>query len=272
VLFFVSVGMLVDPAIVLRDPLPLLATLLIIVIGKSLAAFLIVRMFGHPNVTALTISASLAQIGEFSFILVTLGVSLALLPERGKDLVLAGAIVSIVLNPVLFVLLDKYSARAERLAPKRKRPQPAVPAPPPREPLPVSAKTDHVVLVGYGRVGSVVGRRLLEDDTPLVVIEDRPAPVKELREKGVEVLQGNAVAQGVLHAANLGAARALLVAIPDAFEGGQIIAKARAFSKELPIIARAHSEQEVAHLKHHGANLVIMGEEEIAKAMIAQIM
>jgi CPA2 family monovalent cation:H+ antiporter-2 len=271
VLFFVSVGMLVDPMIAIRDPLPLIATVFIVIFGKSFVAFLIVRMFGHPRTTALTISASLAQIGEFSFILVTLGVSLALLPERGRDLVLAGAIASILINPVLFVLLDKFSSRAERRRPKFKRRE-VVPPLPPREPLPISTKTDHVVLVGYGRVGSVVGKTLLEDATPLVVIEDRPAGLKELRERGVDVLQGNAVTQGMLQAANIGAARALLVAIPDAFEGGQIVAKARAISAELPIIARAHSEQEIAHLRHHGANVVIMGEQEIAKAMIAKMM
>ena len=116
VLFFVSVGMLVDPLIVVRDPVPLLATLLIIVVGKSLAAFLIVRLFGYPTSHALTVSASLAQIGEFSFILAGLGVSLALLPERGRDLVLAGAILSILLNPVLFVLLDRYLARRRKPA------------------------------------------------------------------------------------------------------------------------------------------------------------
>jgi CPA2 family monovalent cation:H+ antiporter-2 len=263
--------MLVDPKIVFRDPLPLVATVFIIILGKSIAAFLIVRMFGHPRTTALTISASLAQIGEFSFILVTLGVSLALLPERGKDLVLAGSIVSILINPVLFVLLDKFSTRAERRRPKFKRPEPTEPPPPSREPPPTSTKTDHIVLIGYGRVGSFVGKTLIEEATPLVVIEDRPAPIQELRKQGVEVLKGNAVSAGMLQAANVGAARALLVAIPDAFEGGQIVAKARAISADLPIIARAHSNQEVAHLKHHGANVVIMGEEEIAKAMIAEM-
>lgn len=99
VLFFVSVGMLFDPAIVIRDPLPVIATVFIIVIGKSAAAFLIVRAFRHPISTALTISASLAQIGEFSFILAGLGVTLNLLPEQGRDLVLAGAILSILINP-----------------------------------------------------------------------------------------------------------------------------------------------------------------------------
>lgn len=272
VLFFVSVGMLVNPVTLWKDPLPLLAVVLIIVFGKSIAAFLIVRLFGHARITALTISASLAQIGEFSFILVNLGVSLALLPERGRELVLAGAIVSILINPLLFVVLDRMSSRAERRLERKQKQQQkaaaAAPPPPPREPLPVSSKTDHVVLVGYGRVGSVVGKSLIADATPLVVIEDNAAVIKTLREQGVEGLSGNAAAPDMLQAANVSAARALLVAIPDAFEGGQIVAKARAISKQLPIIARAHSEQEVAHLKHHGANIVIMGEQEIAMSTL----
>jgi len=264
VLFFVSVGMLVNPMIVLRDPLALFATVFIIVIGKSLAAFAIVRAFGHPKSTVLTISASLAQIGEFSFILAGLGVSLGLLPERGRDLVLAGAIVSILLNPVWFALLDYMVA-----SPDAK--QPATLPVPPREPLQVTALTDHVVLVGHGRVGRVVAQALRDTGTPFLVIEDNPGAVEQLRKEGVEVITGNAAGPDVLAAGNLAAARALLVAIPEAFEGGQIVAKARALNAALPIIARVHSEEEIAHFKTHGANVVIMGEQEIAKAMIAQI-
>jgi len=289
VLFFVSVGMLVDPAIIVREPLPLLATVFIIIFGKSVAAFGIVRMFGHPTSTALTISASLAQIGEFSFILVSLGVSLALLPDRGRDLVLAGAIISIMLNPLFFALLDRYEAKkkaaeeaeeaaaaaqsaqdtaaeavaeAARVSAKKKSA---------RVELPVTALTNHVVLVGYGRVGSVVGKSLQQGGVPFLVIEDDPGCLERLAEAGIEKITGNAAAPGMLVAANLEAARGLIVAIPNAFEGGQIVAKARAISLTLPIIARAHSEEEIAHLKHHGANFVIMGEQEIAKAMIAQI-
>ncbi|MBB5054920.1 CPA2 family monovalent cation:H+ antiporter-2 [Afipia massiliensis] len=289
VLFFVSVGMLVDPAIIVREPLPLLATVFIIIFGKSVAAFGIVRMFGHPTSTALTISASLAQIGEFSFILVSLGVSLALLPDRGRDLVLAGAIISIMLNPLFFALLDRYEAKkkaaeeaeeaaaaaqsaqdtaaeavaeAARVSAKKKSA---------RVELPVTALTNHVVLVGYGRVGSVVGKSLQQGGVPFLVIEDDPGCLERLAEAGIEKITGNAAAPGMLVAANLEVARGLIVAIPNAFEGGQIVAKARAISLTLPIIARAHSEEEIAHLKHHGANFVIMGEQEIAKAMIAQI-
>ena len=267
VLFFVSVGMLVDPAIVLREPLPLLATLLIIIVGKSVAAFGIVRLFGHPNSTALTISASLAQIGEFSFILVSLGVSLALLSDRGRDLVLAGAIISIMLNPLWFALLDRVLAEKDDKTSPAESKEPAAP----RVPLDASKQTNHVVLVGHGRVGSVVCKALLQAGVPLLVIEDNPGSIEKLKQDGVEVITGNAAAPDMLQAANITAARGLLVAIPDAFEGGQIVAKARAISATLPIIARAHSEAEIAHLKHHGANSVVMGEQEIAKAMVAQI-
>ncbi|MDO8978996.1 MAG: YbaL family putative K(+) efflux transporter [Afipia sp.] len=289
VLFFVSVGMLVDPAIIVREPLPLLATVFIIIFGKSVAAFGIVRMFGHPTSTALTISASLAQIGEFSFILVSLGVSLALLPDRGRDLVLAGAIISIMLNPLFFALLDRYEAKkkeaeeaAEAAAAAQSAQDTAAEAVAEaamvsakkrsaRVELPVTALTNHVVLVGYGRVGSVVGKSLQQGGVPFLVIEDDPGCLERLAEAGIEKITGNAAAPGMLVAANLEAARGLIVAIPNAFEGGQIVAKARAISLTLPIIARAHSEEEIAHLKHHGANSVIMGEQEIAKAMIAQI-
>jgi CPA2 family monovalent cation:H+ antiporter-2 len=265
VLFFVSVGMLVDPMIALRDPLPLLATVFIIVVGKSVAAYMIVRAFGHPTSTAWTISASLAQIGEFSFILAGLGISLGLMPERGRDLVLAGAIVSIFLNPLVFALIDRML---------EKETDKTVPGAPPektREPLPVSVMKDHVVLVGYGRVGRVVGNAMRTAQTSFLVIEDNHDIVEKLHAEGIEAMTGNANAPDMIDAANIREARALLVAIPDAFEGGQVIAKARAARSDLLIVARAHSEEEISHLKVHGANVVIMGEMEIANAMIAQV-
>ncbi len=269
VLFFVSVGMLVDPSILLRDPLPLIATVFIILIGKSVAAFGIVRLFGYPQSTALTISASLAQIGEFSFILVGLGVSLALLPDRGRDLVLAGAIISIMINPVFFAILDRIVAKEEAEPQPVGPPDPAKPVV--RDPPPISELTNHVILVGHGRVGSVVSTALRAAKMPFLVIEDTPGVVERLRENHVDVITGNAAAPDMLQAANIAQASGLLVAIPDAFEGGQIVAKARALNPTLPIIARAHSDEEVAHLKYHGANVVIMGEQEIAKAMLLKI-
>jgi monovalent cation:H+ antiporter-2, CPA2 family len=269
VLFFVSVGMLVDPMIVVRDPLPLIATVLIIVVGKSAAAFAIVRLFGYPTSHALTISASLAQIGEFSFILAGLGVTLALLPDRARDLILAGAIISI-----LFAALDWYLAKHK---PPALEPAPAdgsaggTAEPASREPLPATHATNHVVLIGYGRVGRIVAADLKEKQTPLVVIEEiRPAAV-QAREAGIEAIHGNAADPNILQAANIPGARCLLVAIPDAFEGGQVVAQARALNPVLPIIARSHSEEETEHLKRHGANKVIMGEHEIAIAMLSDV-
>ena len=156
VLFFVSVGMLFDPTILVREPLPVLATLLIILVGKSLAAYAIVRAFGYANATALTISASLAQIGEFSFILANLGVALMLLPEQGRDLILAGAIISILLNPFLFSALDELLARQEARAKGAEFEAEDAAS----EPIKPTDLKDHVVLVGHGRVGSVVSQAL----------------------------------------------------------------------------------------------------------------
>jgi CPA2 family monovalent cation:H+ antiporter-2 len=268
VLFFVSVGMLFDPSILVREPVPVLLTVLIILFGKSIAAFAIVRLAGYPNSTALTISASLAQIGEFSFILANLGVALLLLPEAGRDLILAGAIVSILLNPLMFAGLDVLFAKPEESEAAEAGEEEAEG---PREPIRPTNLADHVVLVGHGRVGRYLSSVLRERSTPLFVIEDNSDIVSNLKAQGVEALSGNAADPEIIAAANLGKARCLLVAIPDAFEGGQVVQQARAINADLPIIARAHSEDEIAHLMKHGASLVIMGEHEIAKAMAANI-
>jgi monovalent cation:H+ antiporter-2, CPA2 family len=269
VLFFVSVGMLVDPMVVAREPGAVLATVLIIVVGKSIAAFAIVRLFGHPTATALTIAASLAQIGEFSFILAGLGVGLKLLPEAARDLILAGAILSILLNPLLFAALDRWLARTEaKSVPDAVSDSHGETAA--REPVPLTRLTDHVVLVGHGRVGGFISAAL-PADTALLVIEDDAQRIAMLRGEAREAIAGNAADPEVMRAANLAAARCLLVAIPDAFEGGQVVAQARELNPALPIVARAHSEDEIEHLKKHGATKVVMGEHEIAKAMIADI-
>jgi CPA2 family monovalent cation:H+ antiporter-2 len=261
VLFFVSVGMLFDPMIVVRDFVPLLLTLLIIVLGKSIAAFGIVRAFGYRTSTALTISASLAQIGEFSFILAGLGVSLQLMPERGRDLVLAGAILSILLNPLFFALLDRFLSTA----PDNKT---AAPAPATREPVPKTDLTGHIVLIGHGRVGSFITASAPAGSAPFLIIEDDTDAAALLRAEGRAAIGGNAADPEVLAAANLLAAKCLLVAIPDAFEGGQVVQQARAINPALRIVARAHSEAEIEHLMKHGATTVVMGEHEIAKAML----
>jgi CPA2 family monovalent cation:H+ antiporter-2 len=277
VLFFVSVGMLFDPAILLRAPGPLLATLAIILVGKSLAAWLIVRAFGKSNGVALTISASLAQIGEFSFILAGLGVSLALLPPQGRDLILAGAILSILLNPVLFALVDRFAG--EPAAAARPKPGPGPDADPPQdEPAPEATPdlditpttlSDHMVVVGYGRVGALLGAGLLARGEKVLVIEEQGDAVATARRDGAELLRGNAADPAVLAAAGLTRAKRLFVAIPQSFEAGQVCEQARRDNPALPIVARAHSDAEVAHLTRCGATLTIMGEAEIARAMLA---
>ncbi|WP_050466411.1 YbaL family putative K(+) efflux transporter [Herbaspirillum chlorophenolicum] len=262
VLFFVSVGMLFDPSILLREPLLVLATVLIIVVGKSLAALLIVRIFGHPMSTALTISASLAQIGEFSFILATLGISLDLLSPVARDLILGGAILSILINPLLFSLLDRLKPRIEA-----------------REGAEAQAEVaqqevdldGHVVLVGYGRVGRGIGEQLRAQGTPFVVIEAQIENVEALRAEGIQVLYGNGAQSDLLKAAAIERARWLLVAIPEAFEAGQLIEHARAANPNLQVVARAHSDAEIEHLEKHGAHQVIMGEREIARGMLGAL-
>src|SRR6185295_7866617 len=268
VLFFVSVSMLFDPTILVREPIPVLVTVLIIVLGKSLAAFAIVRGFGYSTPTALTISASLAQIGEFSFILAGLGVSLALLPEQGRDLILAGAIISILLNPLLFAALDHVLERREQ---RRVEVAEITETDTAREPIRPTRLANHIVLVGHGRVGSAISAALRTKGVPLFVIEDNEDAVAALKTTGVETLSGNAADPELIATANLGGARCLLVAIPNAFEGGQVVQQARAINPKLLIVARAHSEAEIEHLKKHGADLVVMGEHEIAKAMLDNI-
>jgi CPA2 family monovalent cation:H+ antiporter-2 len=266
VLFFVSVGMLFNPAILLSHPEVLAATLFIILFGKSIAAFVIVKAFGHPTRTALTISASLAQIGEFSFILAGIGVSLQILPPEGRDLILAGALISILVNPIFFYAIDRFLPAA--VSP----PAPAASTAPSvvEEPadIPPTQLNNHAVVIGYGRVGSVIGEELLRRKQAFLVVEEQGEIASKLRERGIEVVPANGALSKVLEAANLKGARWLFVAIPDAFEAGQIVNQAREQNPDLAIIARAHSDAEVDHLTAHGASVTIMGEREIALGML----
>jgi monovalent cation:H+ antiporter-2, CPA2 family len=302
VLFFVSVGMLFDPGILIQAPLLVLATLFIIVIGKSLAAFFIVLAFRKTVGTALAISASLAQIGEFSFILAELGVGLSLLPAVGRDLILAGAILSIVLNPLVFYACDRMrpaiEARLGRPAPTassapastaaRAIDPPSVSTPnvpaPAGEPVAQeraasdengevkpTTQTGHSILVGYGRVGRIVGGEIRGAGRPLLVIEAGDNRAAEAKAAGIEAIRGNAADAEILRLANLAGASTLFVAIPEAFEAGQVTEQARRANRDITIIARAHSDAEAEHLARLGANMVVIGEREIALAMIGSI-
>ncbi|ESZ37366.1 MULTISPECIES: YbaL family putative K(+) efflux transporter [unclassified Mesorhizobium] len=287
VLFFVSVGMLFDPFSLMSNGWPILATLAIIVIGKSLAAFVIVIAFRYPLGTALMISASLAQIGEFSFILAELGVGLKLLPEQGRDLILAGAILSILVNPLMFLALDWMKpwldARAAKAAPPEEA-KPVGPATQPGQvasvaaaakengPPPRTTLSGHTILIGYGRVGSLVGAALKQASLPFLVIEDADKTLARLRDDGAEIVSGNAANGGVFAAANPQGAKRLILAIPNAFEAGQIVLRARAANPGINVIARAHSDAEVEHLKGLGADTVIMGEREIARGIVQEVL
>lgn len=254
VLFFVSVGMLFDPNVVVEQPLPLIATVAIIVLGKSIAAWAIVRAFGHDNRTALTISASLAQIGEFSFILAGLGSNLGVLPDEARDLILASAILSILLNPLVFTLIVRKGRSA---------------APEADEGVPPPSTSRHVVLVGYGRVGRLLAPKMRAAGYRVVIVEDQSDIASEAKEQGFAIVRGDATERSVMDRAELGAASTLLLAIPEGFEAGVIAQRARSAHPGLRIVARAHSEEEVAYLERHGADQVVMGEREIAIRMAA---
>ncbi len=259
VLFFVSVGMLFDPMVLVQQPLAVLA---IIIFGKSAAAFFLVRMFGHSPRTALTIAASLAQIGEFAFILAGLGMALNLLPQAGQNLVLAGAIISIMLNPVLFTLLEKYLDKTETLDE-----QTLEEVLEDEKQVPVDI-CNHALLVGFGRVGSLLGEKLMAQGIPLVVVETSRTRVDELRERGISAVLGNAANEEIMELAHLDCARWLLLTIPNGYEAGEIVASAREKCPNIEIIARAHYDDEVDYIIDRGANQVVMGEREIARAML----
>lgn len=272
VLFFVSVGMLFEPAILVEQPLRVLAVVLVILFGKSVAAFALVALLRYPVGTALMVSASLAQIGEFSFILAALGISLGLLPHEGQSLILAGAILSIALNPVMFLLSD----RLERLLGKNKAlaARYARSADPLAE-LPMTTAPSklegQVVLVGYGRVGRNIAAALAAQGIEYVVAEQNREVVDQLRQQGIAAVAGNAGEPGVLIQAHIHKARMLVVATPDTFHVRAMIETARALNPDIQIAVRTHSEEEAALLRSERAGTIFIGEHELAKAMATHI-
>ncbi len=265
VLFFVSVGMLFNPFVVLANPLTVLAVLAIVIIGKSLAAYAILKLFKRSNTTAITVAASLAQIGEFSFILAGLGVDLEILPREGRDLILAGAIISIMLNPLIFAV----ALRAPKTAPvEPAAPTPAAPEPEPANDLAPTALSGHIIVVGYGRVGQAVAAGLKSQSKPFVLVEAEPEFAAKAAGQGYEVIIGSAVETRVLEAAGVARAVRIYVAVADGFECGGVVDHARKANATLEIVARAHSDAEAAHLIAHGADRVVMGEAEIARGML----
>ncbi|MEO5586623.1 MAG: YbaL family putative K(+) efflux transporter [Novosphingobium sp.] len=250
VLFFVSVGMLFNPAVLVEQPLAVFATVVIVVLGKSVAAYAIVRWFGHPSQTAITVAASLAQIGEFSFILAALGVALGALSKTAQDLILAGAMISILINPVLFSLLVK-----------RERPSAGKGGDKPAKP------PSRTILAGYGRVGQSIARRLGDTGANLTVIEDQSDMIELAEQAGLAVIVGDVTAPGMLEEARTELAAVLLIAIPEGVQAGVIARRARKLNPALRIVARAHSEEEAADIRRWGADIIVLAEEETAARM-----
>jgi len=267
VLFFVSVGMLVDPMIIVRHPLALVATLLVVILGNALPAFALALVLGAPVRTALTLAAGLAQIGEFSFILAGIGLTLGVLPVEGHALILAAALLSIVLNPLLFGMV----APLER----RLRERPSLLAALERAPPPLAALLpavddevrDHAVIVGFGRVGGTIGRAFDRAEIPYLVIEADRVWVEELRERGVAVLFGDASRPGILEHAQVARARLLVVATPGAYRTREILRLARKLNANLDTVVRTHSEAEQRYLEAQGVGMAVMGERELALSM-----
>jgi CPA2 family monovalent cation:H+ antiporter-2 len=271
VLFFVSVGMLFDPGILVREPLKVAVVVAIIMVGKSLAAFLLVAAFRYPVNTALTVSASLAQIGEFSFILAGLGVALKLLPAEGQDLILAGALISIALNPLAFraiAPLQKW-LRSDKARALERAGDPLAELP---RSVDIEKLTGHIVVVGYGRVGKRIAEALIERGVPIVVAEENREAVEKLRKRGVAAVSGDASEPEVLIQAHIARARMLVIASPDTFRARRMMELARMLKPDVEIVVRTHSDGEAELLRRENAQGVYMGEHELALAMTRHVL
>ena len=273
VLFFVAVGMLFQPQILITKPLEVLCVVAIIILGKSLAAALLVLALRYPLHTALTVAASLAQIGEFSFILASLGMTLGLLPQEGYSLILAGAIISITLNPFIFNTLTpisrwilKHSAYARHLDARK---DPSTKLPENDEP---SLPKGHVVLVGYGRVGKRISEALKKQNLPYMIVEQNRTLVESLRHQGFNAISGDATDADILHNAHIHEAAMLIIATPDAINVRKIAEVSRSLNPTIELILRTHSEDEASLLQSDNIGTVFFGEEELAKGMTNHVL
>ena len=273
VLFFVSVGMLFDPQILVTEPLRVLAVAAVIMLGKTFAAVALTLAFRYPLNTALTVGASLAQIGEFSFILAGLGMSLHLLPAEGNSLILAGALISIACNALIFAAiaplqawLCRHSALARRLA-HGKDPLAELPASTDQARL-----SGQIVLVGYGRVGQRIARVLAEKGINHVVVEQNRERVEKLRANHILAVSGDATEPAVLIQAHIARAGMLVIATPDAFDARKMIEIARTLNPDIETILRTHSDEEAELLQREEVGAVFIGEHELARGMAQHIL
>ena len=269
VLFFVSVGMLFDPSILVRQPLRVLGVLAIILVGKSLAAFFIVLFFRYPIRSALVVAASLAQIGEFSFILTGLGRSLDLLSPEAESLILAGALLSITANPFIFSTVrpvERWMRRHPLIAELLERPAGHLSELP--SGVDEHALRDHAVLVGHGRVGAPVAEALQGQGIPYIVVDQNREVVKTLRDRGLPVVYGDASRPGILDHAHLERARLLVVSAEDAFEARQIVEYAHRVNPSIDTVVRSHSDAQRADLESIGVGRAVVAERELALAVV----
>jgi len=272
VLFFVAVGMLFDPSILVHEPLHVLGVLAIIMFGKSLVSMALVLLLRYPLTTALTVSASLAQIGEFSFILAGLGVSLGLLPPEGMSLILAGAILSIALNPVLFATIEplrKWVLARSALARKLEANGD------PYAELPVSTERKYldgqVVLVGYGRVGRRVAADLAAHAVPMVVAEQSREKVEDLRNQGQAAVLGDAAEPGVLIQAHITHAAMLVATVSDPVGMRKMVDTARTLNPQIEIVLVAQSEDEMRMLREENIGEVFLADEQLARGLAGHV-
>ena len=273
VLFFVSVGMLFNPQVLLDEPLKVLAVACIILFGKTLAAIALVLTFRYPLNTALTVGASLAQIGEFSFILAGMGVALGLLPEEGQSLILAGALISIALNPLMFAAVNPAIAWARRNSAVARRLDARAD---PLSELPMSTDehllSGQVVLVGYGRVGRRIAAQLTEAGIPFIVAEQNRELVEKLRSQGMAAVSGDATDPTVLVQAHIARAGMLVIASPDSLGARKMIETARTLNPGIEVVLRTHTEEELELLEQEDQGKVFMGEQELAHGMAQYVL
>jgi CPA2 family monovalent cation:H+ antiporter-2 len=268
VLFFVSVGMLFNPDIIVEKPWHVLAVISIILVGKSIAAFLIVLLFRYPANTALKISASLAQIGEFSFILGTLGLSYGLLSEDAYSLILAGALISISLNPWAFHLVDAIYAWGSRYPKIARWLNVGGDGLTHLEGEEKHALKDLVILVGYGRVGQHLQQNIESAHMDLVVVDMNRERVEELRKRGIRAIVGDATFEEALQEAAIDKAEAIIVALPSAYEARRIVETARKLKPDIDILVRAHNDEELEYFAEQNVDLAVAGAQEVAHRML----
>ncbi len=268
VIFFVAVGMLFDPQVLIDEPLHVALVVGIIMIGKSIAAMGIVLLLGYPLKTGFIVSAGLAQIGEFSFILVTLGMAYGLLPAEGQNLILAGAMISIALNPLTFILYRKlfdYVGRKPRLSRMFNVRDNDLAHLRPEE---KHVLRDLVVVVGFGRVGRYISENVQKAHIDLVIVDQNRERVEALRENGYHAIAGDASYAGVLQEAAIEKARALIIAVPDPFEARRILETARELKPDIKILVRAHNDEELTYFMEQQVDLALTGPREIARHMV----